>query len=237
MAGTASTLRGVLAATLAIALVLSSAARAGALSVLPILIEGDSRTTLTLKNQDSRPLNIQIRVFKWTQVDGEDRLEPTDEVVVSPPIVAVAPNQDYVVRLQRMSSEPPAQEEAYRVVVDQLPNPNRQRNGTVEVVLRFLVPAFFGSPDESQPRLRWALETRGGRRVLVAENSGDRRVQLTNLALKKGNRVVSVQKGLAGYVLGHSEKVWPVPANVAGGAGTSVISMSDRGAINAALPP
>lgn len=228
----------VIAATLLAGMALAAPAGAGALRVSPILIEGNSRTTVTLKNQDNRPLNVQVRVFKWTQVGGEDKLVPTNDVVASPPIVAIAPNQDYVVRLQRQAAAAPsAQEEAYRVVVDQLPNPNRQRNGTVEVVLRFLVPAFFGSPDISQPRLRWSLQSRGGRRVLVAENSGDRRIQLTNLALKSGGKTVSVQKGLAGYVLGRSQKVWPVAGNVGGGAGTTVVSMSDRGAINAALSP
>jgi fimbrial chaperone protein len=226
---------GVLAATLAIAAAVP--AQAGALQVSPILIEGNSRTTITLKNQDNRPLNVQVRVFKWTQVGGEDKLVPTTDVVASPPIVAVAPNQDYVVRLQRQAAAPAGAEEAYRVVVDQLPNPNRQRNGTVEVVLRFLVPAFFGSPDLSQPRLRWTVQSRGGRRVLVAENSGDRRIQLANLALKTGGRTVTVQKGLAGYVLGRSQKAWPISGNVAGGTGTTVVSMSDRGAINAALSP
>lgn len=227
----------VIAATLLAGMALAAPAEAGSLRVSPILIEGTGRTTLTLQNKDNRPLNVQVRVFKWTQVGGEDKLVPTNEVVASPPVVTVSPNQDYVVRLQRQAAAPPTQEDAYRVVVDQLPNPNRQRNGTVEVVLRFLVPAFFGSPDISQPRLRWSLQSRGGRRVLVAENSGDRRIQLTNLALKSGGKTVNVQKGLAGYVLGRSQKVWPVAGNVGGGPGTMVISMSDRGAINAALSP
>jgi fimbrial chaperone protein len=31
------------------------------------------------------PVNVQIRVFRRSQNDGEERLEPTEDVVASPP--------------------------------------------------------------------------------------------------------------------------------------------------------
>jgi fimbrial chaperone protein len=43
------------------------------------------------------PINAQIRVFKWAQENGEEKLEPTEEVVASPPLATLAPNTDYTI--------------------------------------------------------------------------------------------------------------------------------------------
>ncbi len=217
----------------------SIASQAAALRVSPILIEGadQANTTITLRNQEARTLNAQVRVFRWSQHDGREDLEPTDDVVASPPIVSIAPREEYVVRLQRTTGQQPVAEEAYRVVVDELPNPDRQRNGTVAVVLRYIVPAFFFPADASQPRLRWSISHREGHAVIVAENTGDKRIQLINLGIKVGGRTALIGKGLAGYVLGHSAREWPLAAKLSGVRGGAVVAASDHGPINAPLAP
>ena len=220
-------------------LVPMSAVEAAALRVSPILIEGgpQANSTITLRNQENRPLNAQVRVFRWTQKDGQEALLPTEDVIASPPIVSIGPREDYVVRLQRTTGQEPVSEEAYRVVVDELPNADRQRNGTVAVVLRYIVPAFFFPADATQPRLRWSIEHRDGRAFIVAENSGDKRLQVTNLGIRTGGRTVVVGKGLAGYVLGHSVREWPIAAKFSSLRSGTVVAMSDRGALNAPLAP
>src|SRR5580704_124123 len=127
----------------------STWAGAASLSVSPITVDvvtPATNATVTARNGESRPLAAQIRVFRWTQVDGQDRLEPTEDVVASPPIVTINSGADYVVRLERTAAGEVAGEEAYRAVIDELPNPNRQRNGAIALVLRYLVPVFFLSP-------------------------------------------------------------------------------------------
>ena len=60
-----------------------------ALQISPVLLEvaaGGSVTGVTIANQDSRPAAIQVRLFRWTQADGEETLTPTEDVVASPPI-------------------------------------------------------------------------------------------------------------------------------------------------------
>lgn len=219
--------------------VFSPTAEAASLRVSPILIDAGTaaNTTITLRNLEERPLNAQIRVFRWSQTEGHEDLVPTDDVVASPPIVSVGAGEDYVVRLQRTTGVEPVAEEAYRVVVDELPNPNRQRNGTVAVVLRYIVPAFFFSPDASQPRLKWSIRRRDRHTVIVAENSGDKRIQLTDLGIKSGSRTFLVDKGLAGYVLGHSSKEWPLGSKLSSIRGGTVVAMSDHGAVSAAFSP
>lgn len=209
---------------------------AAALRVSPILVDAgpSANTAITLTNSEARPINAQVRVFRWSQHDGEEQLVPAEDVVASPPIVSIAPHEDYVVRLQRTGPEP-ASEDAYRVVVDELPNPNRQRNGTVAVVLRYMVPAFFFSPDASQPRVKWSIAQRGGRPVVVAENAGDKRLRLNDLAIKAGGHTTVVARGLAGYVLGHGSKEWPLSPKLGAVKSGTVVAMSDTGPISAPL--
>ena len=217
----------------------SSLSYASTLSVLPISVEvlqPGTTGTLTLRNREARPLNVQVRVFRWRQVDGEDKLEPTQDVVASPPIVSVNAGADYVVRLQRIASDSAVGEEAYRTVVDELPNPNRQRNGSIAIVMRYLVPTYFLSPDASQPKIIWSLIHKGRTTLLNAVNSGDKRMQIIDLKLKTGNgRVVMVSKGLAGYVLGRSSRTWALPAKIGAAESGFVIADSDHGPIQARL--
>ena len=223
-------------AVLPLAILLSSSGWASSLSVLPITVavpQPANIGTLTLRNREERPLNAQVRVFRWTQVDGEDKLEPTSDVVASPPIVTISPGADYVVRLQRTASAEVTGEEAYRTVGDELPNPNRQRNGTVAIVVRYLVPTFFLSSDASQPRLTWSLSRREGKTVLTATNAGDGRIRLADLKLQTASgRTLTIGRGLAGYVLGHSSHDWLAPAGASTGL---VIADSDHGPIRATL--
>lgn len=219
------------------ALATPCAAQAAALRVSPILIDAGSENAaaVTLRNQDPRPMNAQVRVYRWTQRDGQDELTPTDDVVASPPILSVAPNEDYTIRLQRVADHEPAAEEAYRVVIDELPNPNRQRNGTVAIVLRYVVPAFYFPADTAQPRLRWSLGQRGGHVVLIAENTGEKRAQIVDLGLQGGGHTRTVVRGLAGYVLGHSIKEWALDGAAMGPGRMTVVATSDHGVISAPL--
>ena len=229
---------GRLASILLWSLAPSGLARAASLSVSPILVEvggAASTATVTLRNREARPINAQVRIFRWTQDLGQDQLVPTADVVASPPIVTIAAGEDYTVRVRRIAGSEPAGEEAYRVVVDELPNPNRQRNGTVAVVLRYLIPTFFMSEDASQPRLKWSLTSAEDSVVLRARNEGDKRIQILDLAIRSSARTTWVGKGLAGYVLGHSDRVWTVPVKTVRPGGSVVVARSDHGPINARL--
>ena len=85
-----------------IVLAVQIGARAGTLQIEPVLIDVASpgaASTVSLRNDGTAPINAQIRIFRWSQVDGKENLEPTDDVVASPPAVALAPKTNYVARI------------------------------------------------------------------------------------------------------------------------------------------
>lgn len=188
---------------------------AASLSISPILIEvpaPQQATTLRLQNRGDRPITGQVRVFAWHQANGEDVLEPTSRVVASPEIMELSPGTDYTVRLVRLDRSPPAGEETYRVVVDEVPDAAARRNGMIAFALRYIVPAFFFDSERRPSRLSWHIEAVRNGRYLVARNDGDQRARVSDLKLGAS----FVAPGLSGYVLGHSTRRWRLDGKATG---------------------
>ena len=228
--------KAVLTATLALAVCYP--AQAGSLQVAPVLVDvtaPGAASTVTLRNEGTTPINAQIRVFRWSLVNGQEKLEPTDDVVASPPSVTLTPKGQYIARIVRVSKQPVAGEESYRLLVDQLPDLSKQKNGTVNLLMRYSIPVFFGAPNKKNPTVAWSLAVKGDKVTLTAHNSGDRRLRISALALRDGHgKSVSFGSGLAGYALGQSTKSWTVSSRGFATSGSASISgQSDGGPIQA----
>src|SRR5579872_7182532 len=214
--------------------------QAASLQVAPVSVEvaaPGAASTLKLRNEGTAPLDAQIRVFRWTLVDGVDTLTPADDVVASPPQVALRPKTDYVVRVVRTSKEPVAKEETYRLLIDELPTRTGAGGATVTIALRYSIPVFFTASGIAAPKLSWEMQQRNNKALIAVTNNGDRRIRLAKLKFTdtKGG-IASYGDGLAGYVLGHSTKTFPIPANAKGfGAGglASMSALSDVGPVEA----
>jgi len=220
---------------------LPTPAGAASLQVAPVTLEipaPGASATIKLRNEGGAALHAQIRVFRWTEVNGEEKLEPTDDVVASPPMASLAPKADYVVRLIRLAKRPIAGGESYRLLVDELPDPSRLKNGVVAIVLRYSIPVFFYPAEAASPKLTWSVTQSVGKVQLSATNDGDRHVRLANLKLQAADGTsIMFGSGLAGYVLGHSTMRWTAPANgknrIGAGSSVAITAQSDSGPISA----
>jgi fimbrial chaperone protein len=212
-------------------------AHAASLQVTPLLVQvaaPGAASTVTLRNEGPRPINAQVRVFRWTQVNGQDVLEPTVDVVASPPIINLGSRVDYSVRVVRASRQPVTREEAYRLVIDELPDAASRKNGTVAIVLRHAIPVFFKPQDEGSPKLAWSVQNRGGRIVVTLRNDGERRVRISRLRVSDGKNTINFGDGLIGYALANSSVTWMRPAPRGFGSGAAMVSAEgDTGPINA----
>src|SRR5690606_35050558 len=94
---------------------------------------------LTLSNSGAQSLYAQVRVFRWSQVDGEDRLEPTTDVAISPPMVELPLGGEQLVRVIRPISPPTEMESSYRVIVDEIPTQDADDDQRLCFVLRYSV--------------------------------------------------------------------------------------------------
>ncbi len=211
--------------------------RAAALQVAPVLVEvaaPSATSSVTLRNEGMRPLDTQVRVFKWSQVNGVEKLEPTRDVVASPPSATLDSRTDYTIRVVRTAKTPVEREEAYRLVVDELPDPARERNGTVVVVVRHAIPVFFTPVEANMPKVTWSVQTKGNQLVLTAVNAGGRRVRLSNMTVSDGKSQVHFGSGLVGYSLAGASMSWTRPMPKGFSASNITISaQGDLGKINA----
>src|SRR6476659_7615155 len=231
-----STITAVFAAVVACAA--SAPASAGSLQVEPVLVDvtaPGAASTVTLRNEGTTPIDAQIRVYRWSLVNGKEHLEPTDDVVASPPSVTLTPKGQYITRIVRTSKQPVVGEESYRLLVDQLPDLSQQRNGAVNLMVRYSIPVFFGAPNKKNPTVAWSIATNGDKVTLTARNSGDRRLRISALNLRDGSgKSLSFGSGLAGYALGQSDVSWTVPRRgFAANGSAAVIAQSDGGPIQA----
>lgn len=119
---------------------------AASLRVAPIYLDvpaGGFSTTLRVWNSGTRPLSIQVRVYRSTQNGNDDILTPTKDVVASPPIATLKPGGENLIRIVRVANTKVTVRENYRVLVDQLPDPKAAKAGVVSILVRHAIPLHF----------------------------------------------------------------------------------------------
>ncbi|MDO5653353.1 MAG: fimbria/pilus periplasmic chaperone [Brachymonas sp.] len=190
------------------ALLAAATAGAAALQISPVSLSlpaGERAGMFTLGNASAEPITAQVRVFRWTQnAEGEDVLQPTSNVVVSPPMVQIAANGEQQFRVIR--TQPSGQaEETYRLIVDELPAPSATPKKGLQLVLRYSVPVFLNTAQNPETTLQWRAEPGPTPKssVLTIRNSGAAHAQISRVWVSRGEgkEALSISNGLFGYVL------------------------------------
>ena len=208
----------------------SSVATASGLQVSPVsltLAASQNAEGLWLSNTEDKAVNAQVRVYRWTQEGGEDKLTPTRGLVISPPMLQIAAGERQLIRAIRLGAPPNgpgAVQEAYRMIIDELPVDTAGKKG-LQFVLRYSVPVFIepSRPSAAPAQLSWAIRREGDKAVLEVANSGGTHAQLANLSFidAAGHRT-GLTPGLLGYVLPGAQMRWALKpaAKVFAGGGT-----------------
>ncbi|MDH2898310.1 MULTISPECIES: fimbrial biogenesis chaperone [Rahnella] len=236
------------ATTLAVALFSGTAVQAASsVLVWPVyqIIESDQNgSALWLENRGAEPVSLQVRVLAWKQENFNEKYADQTNVVASPPFATVPPGQRQLIRLIRNTPVPANTEQAYRIIIDEIPSPlNNAGEGKDKAVvglqlqMRYLLPLFMDGGslwtnerpdmkrDEStatRPILTWRSLSEGGKTYLQVRNTGIVHARLSNVFWSSaGNQKQGVKTmvgGFMGYVLPGQQMRWPVPAGVTPGA-------------------
>ena len=70
---------------------------------------------LMVRNGADDALSLQVQVFAWIRLDGKDVYTPTRDLLVSPPIVTIAPKSEQIIRAALRRPADATQELAYRI--------------------------------------------------------------------------------------------------------------------------
>lgn len=205
-------------------LLATTAVTAAGLSVTPISLEFSSTApaqALWLSNTGDAPLDAQLRAFAWNQEGGRDRLVPTRDLVLSPPMIALQPGQKQLVRVIR-TAPAGSRESSYRILLDELPDPAKLQQG-LHFVMQFSIPVFADTAAAAVPALEWRIAREGDKLVLITDNKGARRAKVTDIELLDGQgRSLLKHSGLLGYVLAGATSRWPLKLDATASAATEV---------------
>lgn len=191
-------------------------APAATLQISPVMVDlqaDESASGVTLRNPGDSPLYGQVRVFRWDQVNGEDTLTPTQDLIASPPLIQIAAQTDQLIRLVRVTPGPVVTEQSFRILIDELPQPDTAPTNGVTIRLRYSVPVFIEPAGAvGQPGLSWSLVRTAQGWVMRVVNTGTRRAQIAAVQLVSGTgNAYVINKGLLGYALAGRAGQWQVP--------------------------
>lgn len=184
---------------------------AGSFEVTPIRVEippGQRAATVTIQNLGDGPSSIQARAFTWTQVGDQDKLIPTQDVILSPPIFTIPPGQTQTVRLL-LRTRDPSPAHPWRLLFDEVPGPSKP--GEIVMAMRLSVPILIVPPGVPRLALSWRAERDGpaGFSLLVA-NHGQLPARLTRVdaRLPDGRSLALQPVARNPYVLPGNERRW-----------------------------
>ena len=222
----------------AAAILLASApVLADSLEIGPTRIQmvGQERTaTLTVRNSNTAPANIQVRAMDWSQADGTDQYAPSRLLFASPPQTALAPGESQVIRLVVEKLPPSATERAFRLVIDQIPTGTPDDGAGVRVAIRALVPVFVTGSTADRPRLRWNATRSGQNVTLTATNEGRAHERLIDAKLTAGT--TSVGQPIEGYVLANARRSWTITGVPAAARSLRLAGAGEFGQVRADVP-
>ncbi|MBJ9720391.1 molecular chaperone [Acinetobacter calcoaceticus] len=165
----------------------SSSINAATIRLSPVNVEilsNQNASSISLYNQSNESADLQIRVFEWTQKNGQDQLTATDEIAISPPFLKLQSNDSYNLRVVRINPTPISGEKTYRIIIDELPKPIDSRKAAqgVNVLLRSSLPVFVVNKD-AITQLTWKIDTHQEAPSLNISNIGNRHALLNDLML------------------------------------------------------
>lgn len=194
----------------------------------PWLAADNTATELWIQNQGSEATTMQVRIVRWQQQDGFERYQPQQDVVASPPVVRIEKGKKQLIRLIKQSPVPAGVEQAYRIIVDEIPQPEQASKPQMglKVQMRYSLPFFvYGQGivtaiENEHPtrveasKLSWRVVQEQGKPLLEVRNQHDTHARLSKVSLHRGGSQKIIAEGLLGYVLPGSYRRWPLPAGV-----------------------
>ena len=176
-------------------------AQANGLTLSPVVIELDSPrqvVAVTVTNNADHAATFQTETVLWRQVNGVDFYEPTDALLVVPPIVQVPPHTSQVFRVTLRVPTPSAVERSYRLILEDI-STQLSAAGATSVAFKFAhnLPVLVAPSGKPINAVRW--QPCGPALALVAPAIGtvpkpsDRAAGFCVRLLNAGNHRMKVQ--------------------------------------------
>lgn len=170
----------------------------------PVIEAEQKAGALWLENRGNEEASLQVRVFAWRQGEFDDQYQNQRDIIGSPPVAKIAPGQKQLIRLTRTGSSPVGQEQAYRIIIDEIPpalppDTADKPQAAIRFQMRYSVPLFvygqglWGRADPTgqrsdagvgKPQLSWRQVAVQGRSWVEIRNTGPVHARLTDVVMQ-----------------------------------------------------
>jgi len=190
------------------------ASYAGALQIWPIEVSLDGTgdvVQVNVNNSSGADTFVQAMVVAWPSSDEPGVREPTDDVLVSPPVFDLAANDSQTIRLALRQPLGADSERSYRLVVTELAKNAGLVPNSLTVAVSMNMPVFVTPPGaEAKPTWSFANTDFDGPQLVVT-NDGNAHINVKRVALHGAdNQELVFESEQGGYVLAGEEKRWPI---------------------------
>jgi fimbrial chaperone protein len=219
---------GVIATLLAAA---APAAIAGAFSVTPVRIymaPRDRAVAITIVNEGDTEVALQADLNNWSQkADGSDELTPTEDLILSPPILKLAPRARQVVRLALLKPADASRQLTYRLIMREVPEAIASRDQTVQVpvALALSMPVFITPPVAKRAVKCELVRVDARTSRATCANTGTAYAQVRQLQLRRGEQVLGTFEG-GTYILPGARKTMDIKSEQDLRAGAMQLAVS-----------
>lgn len=196
-----------------------SSAIAGSVTLTPVRLEiaaGQQVTNFNIYNQDSSKAVYQITAFSWQQKNGKDIETPTNDVIITPPIVTIQGKAEQVVRVGLRYPANSSQEASYRVIVQEVPLSEPSLNSSqtgIHMLLKMSMPLFIKPAEETRQlncEIKSVKPSSNLWSIRLVNNSNVHVIisdfQLANVSGSK----ITTQPNISGVILSKQSKEWQV---------------------------
>jgi fimbrial chaperone protein len=150
---------------------------AGVFSVTPVrlyMTPRDRAVAVTITNEGDTPVVLQADLNQWTQkADGTDELTPTEDLILSPPIIKLGPKARQVVRLARLVPPDAIRQLTYRMILREVPEATPAKDKIqVAIALALSLPVFITPPAAKKQVACKTLPADPGNLNVACSNTG-----------------------------------------------------------------
>jgi len=201
-----------------------AAASAGVFSVTPVrlyMTPRDRAIAVTLTNEGDTAVVLQADINSWSQKpDGTDELVLTEDLILAPPIIKLAPKARQVVRLALLKPADASRQLTYRMIIREVPEALPSTGIQVPIALALSMPVFI-TPPVAKRQMDCSTSPADATAVnLRCSNTGTAYAQIREAAIKRGEQTLARFEGGSYILPGASKSVSlksekPVPAGQA----------------------
>ena len=188
-----------------------------AIKVSPVVLEINKEkkiVTLSFTNDTGNDINIQTSALTWSQVNGEDKYSPTNDLIVIPAIVSIPAGKEQKFRISKRVIDNNSVEQAYRIYLQDVSPDFVDPNNPTGVAFKFNqdLPAYYFSGKQVYNKKFFnasICKSANPKTMCVRiENTGDFRLSLRGVKAKslEGKVQDDFDVGISGTILAKSWK-------------------------------